>query len=186
MGFSQREINLRIQYKAINFLMCWATNRFLKGLCSTEFVCYSCLATYKKFDVGSFTTLYQELSLCRTDERCSCRWCKTISLNCAHQRAYCSPCRWYMSMESNGGMMMTGKREQLGGKPIRVPLCPPQIPHNRLACREPGAFRKRSRNVNHSTTTFGIVVQMYNNVISTRVIHIKFHVATPVNTFNSY
>jgi hypothetical protein len=30
---------------------------------------------------------------------CSCRWGETMSLNCGHQRAYCSSQRWYIHME---------------------------------------------------------------------------------------
>jgi hypothetical protein len=37
----------------------------------------------------------------------SWRWGKTTSLNCCHQRGYCSFPRWYTSMEDHGGMMST-------------------------------------------------------------------------------
>jgi hypothetical protein len=40
---------------------------------------------------------------------CLCRWGKTTSLNCNQQRAYCSSPRWYMSMESHGGMISVGE-----------------------------------------------------------------------------
>jgi hypothetical protein len=33
------------------------------------------------------------------------------------------------SLESDGGMILTGKTEELGENPVPVPLCPPQIPH---------------------------------------------------------
>jgi hypothetical protein len=32
-------------------------------------------------------------------------------------------------MENDGGMILTGEREELGEKPVLVPLCPPQFPH---------------------------------------------------------
>jgi hypothetical protein len=38
---------------------------------------------------------------------CSCRWVKSVSLNCGHQQAYCSCPRWHMSMERHGGMIRT-------------------------------------------------------------------------------
>jgi hypothetical protein len=38
-----------------------------------------------------------------------CRWGETTSLNCGHQRAYCSSRRWYMSKENNGGVISTGE-----------------------------------------------------------------------------
>jgi hypothetical protein len=37
----------------------------------------------------------------------SCRWGETTSLNCGHQRAYCSFPKWYMSMNNHGGMTLT-------------------------------------------------------------------------------
>jgi hypothetical protein len=39
----------------------------------------------------------------------TCRWSLTTSLNCSHQRAYCSSPRFYMSMENYGGILSTGK-----------------------------------------------------------------------------
>jgi hypothetical protein len=43
-----------------------------------------------------------------------------------------------MSLESDGGMIYwQGKTEELGEKPVPMPLCPPQIPHV-LTGREPG------------------------------------------------
>jgi hypothetical protein len=42
-----------------------------------------------------------------------------------------------MSMESDGGMIWQEKTEELGEKPVPVPLCPPQIPH--------GLNRERTR-----------------------------------------
>jgi hypothetical protein len=37
-----------------------------------------------------------------------------MSLNCRHQRVYCSSPRWYMSTESHSGMILTGETEELG------------------------------------------------------------------------
>jgi hypothetical protein len=34
-----------------------------------------------------------------------------------------------MSLESDGGMILTGETEELGEKPVPVSLCPPQITH---------------------------------------------------------
>jgi hypothetical protein len=36
-------------------------------------------------------------------------WGETTSLNCCHWQTYCSYPRWYMSMENDGGMILTGK-----------------------------------------------------------------------------
>jgi hypothetical protein len=40
---------------------------------------------------------------------CSCRLFETVSLNCGHQRAYCTSRQQYMSMERHGGMKLTGQ-----------------------------------------------------------------------------
>jgi hypothetical protein len=40
-----------------------------------------------------------------------------------------------MSLESDGGMIWQGKPEELGEKPVPVPLCPPQIPHGLTRAR---------------------------------------------------
>jgi hypothetical protein len=135
--------------------MCWATNRFL------ERTLWRCIKS--SVYVGGMNVVH-------VDGVRRCLWTAPTNGPTVHPAG--DIWVWRATVE----WWWQGKREQLGGKRIRVPLCLPQIPHNRLACREPGAFRKRSRSVNHSTTTFSIAVQMYNNVISTHVIHIKFHV----------
>jgi hypothetical protein len=43
---------------------------------------------------------------------CSWRWGETMSLNCVHKRAYCSSSKQYMSTESPGGMILTGKTQK--------------------------------------------------------------------------
>jgi hypothetical protein len=35
----------------------------------------------------------------------------------------------YMSVDSHGGMILTGEAEELEEKPVAVPLCTPQIPY---------------------------------------------------------
>jgi hypothetical protein len=65
----------------------------------------------------------------------SCRWGKTVALNCGYQRAYCSSPTWYMGVESNGGMILTGETGQFGEKPVPVPLYPPQIPYGLTRAR---------------------------------------------------
>jgi hypothetical protein len=52
-----------------------------------------------------------------------------VSLNCGHQRAYCSSPRWYMGIESHGGMILTGENRRIEGKPVPMPFCPSQISH---------------------------------------------------------
>jgi hypothetical protein len=42
---------------------------------------------------------------------CSCRWSETSSLNYG-QRAYCSHPRCYISIESHGGMILTGENRR--------------------------------------------------------------------------
>jgi hypothetical protein len=38
-------------------------------------------------------------------------WDETMSLNCGHQRTYCSSPIVYMSMDSQGGMTLTGETQ---------------------------------------------------------------------------
>jgi hypothetical protein len=52
-----------------------------------------------------------ELEIWHRYYACSCRWSETTSPNCDHQQDYCSSPRWYMSMENNGGMMLTGENQ---------------------------------------------------------------------------
>jgi hypothetical protein len=56
---------------------------------------------------------------------CKFRWGETTSLNCCHYRTYCPSPRWYMSVENDGGMTLTGETEKLGEKPVPMPLYPP-------------------------------------------------------------
>jgi hypothetical protein len=60
---------------------------------------------------------------------------KMMSLNCSHQQAYCSSPRWYMSMESQVGILTGKNQKKLGEKPVPVPLCPPQIPYRLTQAR---------------------------------------------------
>jgi hypothetical protein len=63
-------------------------------------------------------------------------WDETTSLNCCHERTYCSSPRWYMRMENDGGMTYwQGKTEDLGEKPVPVSLCTKQIPHELTRAR---------------------------------------------------
>jgi hypothetical protein len=66
----------------------------------------------------------------------SCQWGE-MSLNCDHQRAYCSSSRWYMGMESMVEWYWQGKPKNSEKKLVPVPPCPPEIPH--------GMIRKRNR-----------------------------------------
>jgi hypothetical protein len=60
---------------------------------------------------------------------CSRRCVETMSRNYGHQRAYCSSPRWYMSMGMTVEWHGQGKTEEIGERPVPVPLCPQQIPH---------------------------------------------------------
>jgi hypothetical protein len=43
----------------------------------------------------------------------SSQWVQITSLNCGHQRAYCSSPKSYMSMECHGEMVLMGKLKNL-------------------------------------------------------------------------
>jgi hypothetical protein len=53
--------------------------------------------------------------LSHVETSCTCRWGE--SLNCGHQRAYCSSPMWYMSMENHGGIIFTAKNRRTRRKP---------------------------------------------------------------------
>jgi hypothetical protein len=67
----------------------------------TKTIC-SCIYLYKKRVFVAW--LAASLLLC-----CSCKWGETMSLNCGHQRAYWLSRRWYKSLKSHGGMILTGE-----------------------------------------------------------------------------
>jgi hypothetical protein len=78
---------------------------------------------------------------------CSCRWGETMSLNCGHQRAYCSSPRLIWVWRATVEWCWQGKTRELGNKPVPVPLCPTQIPHGLpganpgLCCERPATNR---------------------------------------------
>jgi hypothetical protein len=58
-----------------------------------------------------------------------------LSLNCGHQRAY-SLCTGWWVWRATVQWYWQGKTEERGEKPVPVPLCPTQIPHE-LTGHEP-------------------------------------------------
>jgi hypothetical protein len=62
-------------------------------------------------------------------------WVETTSLNCCHYRTCRSSPRWYEFGERRWNDILTGETEELGEKPVPVPLCPPQIPHGLTRAR---------------------------------------------------
>jgi hypothetical protein len=71
----------------------------------------------------------------------SCRWGEIISLNCDHQRVYCSFPRWYTSMERHDRMIMTGENQRTRRK--NLSLCHIVSHKSYVDCpgREPGPPR---------------------------------------------
>jgi hypothetical protein len=74
----------------------------------------------------------------------SCRLDETMSVNCGHQRAYCSYPRWCLIMESHGGIILKEKAEKLEEKPVALPHRPPKIAHELTRARSPD-FAMRDR-----------------------------------------
>jgi hypothetical protein len=58
----------------------------------------------------------------------SYRWRETMSLNCSHQQACCSSHRLCMSMDSHGGMMLTGESRRNSEKPCLSATLPTTNP----------------------------------------------------------
>jgi hypothetical protein len=56
-------------------------------------------------------------------------------------------------MENDGGMILKGKTEELGEKPVPVLLCPPQIPHGLAPGANPGfrGERPETNRLSHGT-----------------------------------
>jgi hypothetical protein len=65
-----------------------------------------------------------------------------------------------MSMEGQDGMILTGKIEELGGKPVRIPLCPPQITHGQTRART-RAFADRPSQINKMIPYFLIATACF-------------------------
>jgi hypothetical protein len=59
---------------------------------------------------------------------CSRLLSEYMSLNCGHQRAYCSSPRWYMCMESHGGMILAGGNRRSRRKTCPSAIMPVSIP----------------------------------------------------------
>jgi hypothetical protein len=69
-----------------------------------------------------------------------CSYCcsETMSMHYDHKRAYFNPPDDILVWAWRpGGMILTGVTEEVGEKPVPVPLCSPQIPH--------GTFRAQTR-----------------------------------------
>jgi len=50
---------------------------------------------------------------------CSCPWVETVFPNCGHHWTYWSSPRWYsMSMESHGGIILTGENQRSRSAPL--------------------------------------------------------------------
>jgi hypothetical protein len=91
---------------------------------------------------------------------CLCRWGHTMSLNCDHQQAYCSYRMWYMSVDSHGRVILTGKIEELGEESVPVPLCPLQLPHEltRMRARTSAVRGRRLNNWAMARSTLNLAL----------------------------
>jgi hypothetical protein len=43
---------------------------------------------------------------------CTCQWGEKMPVNCNQQWASCSSLKWYISLESHGGMMLTDENQR--------------------------------------------------------------------------
>jgi hypothetical protein len=65
----------------------------------------------KYFKTNEFKLFLLQYKLRQVRYYCSCRWGKTMSLNCSYKLAYYSSPRSYMSVESHSGIILTGETE---------------------------------------------------------------------------
>jgi hypothetical protein len=82
---------------------------------------------------------------------CSCRWGDIMSLNCGHQRTFFSSLRWY-----EYGEPLRKKNEELGEKPVSVPLFSSQIP--RELTRASAMRLRRLTALGHARPTFYLIL----------------------------
>jgi hypothetical protein len=72
--------------------------------------------------------------------------------------------RWYEFGERWWNGILTGKTEELGEKPVPVPLCPPQIPHGFTRAR---ARASATNNLSHGTAQVEAYVTHEEPVLQT-------------------
>jgi hypothetical protein len=81
----------------------------------------------------------------------------TLFLNCSHQLNYCSSPTWYLSMENQGGMKLTGKTEELGRKTCPSAILSARNPTRTDSGQNPGLCGERlvTNCLSHGTANFG-------------------------------
>jgi hypothetical protein len=92
---------------------------------------------------SQFMTMFPSHSTSHTPH--SCRRDETMSLNCGHQQAYCSPSRSYSLWTAMVEWYWQGKTKELRGNPVPIPLCPPQIQHGLTQARTWACALRRQR-----------------------------------------
>jgi hypothetical protein len=60
---------------------------------------------------------------------------RDMSLNCGHQRAYCSSLRWLWVWKATVEWYWQGTTKDLVGNPVPVRLCPPKVPSRLIRAR---------------------------------------------------
>jgi hypothetical protein len=110
-------------------------------------------------------------SLCNFFASCSCRWVETMSLNCIYKRAYCSSPRWYMSMKSQGGMILTWVTEITLRKPCLTNPTTDQDTNRGLGGERPPINRP-----SHSTVFASYYLPLTNSHILTTLLHFIQHI----------
>jgi hypothetical protein len=100
--------------KQIHITICksgWGQNL---NVLRTSYICSGYIEFLKKIFLycEKWIMWFQSYIILTSTQSCSCRWVETMSLNCGQQWAYSLSPRWYMSMESHGGMILTGENRR--------------------------------------------------------------------------
>jgi hypothetical protein len=82
---------------------------------------------------------------------------------------------WYV-LEKDGGMILAGETEELGEKPVPVPLCPPQIPHG-LTWARTRASAVRSRRLTTwamaRPSLYACITTYISNISNRRLVNVN-------------
>jgi hypothetical protein len=69
-------------------------------------------------------------------------------------------------MESNHGLILKGKAEELGEKPILMPFCPPKIPYGQTESESGVSLERPAFNYLSHVTDWRFSIEVQENIFS--------------------